>query len=58
MILYIFLLTVPTLLWAALGFPGLEKRAGAVAQITFLSLLLLAISAYGVIQGVAQAMAP
>jgi hypothetical protein len=54
MIIYILLLAVPMLLWAAFGFQGLGQRTGAVARATFITLLFTSASVYSV----AQAMAP
>lgn len=50
MIIYGFLLIVPTLLWAAMGFPGLGKRSIKAAQIIFMSVVLIAGSAYSIAQ--------
>ncbi|MES2491179.1 MAG: hypothetical protein V4607_15435 [Pseudomonadota bacterium] len=53
MMIYVFVLVVPTLLWAALGFEGFGKRIRVIAQMAFVSLILLAGSAYSIAQATA-----
>lgn len=54
MIIFTLVLTVSTLLWAALGFQGLGKRTGGVVQRTFVAMIFVTASVYSV----AQVMSP
>lgn len=54
MIILIFVLAVPMLLWAALGFEGFGQRTSAVARVAFVGLILAAGSAYSIAQAMAH----
>lgn len=53
MIIFALMLTVSTLLWAALGFSGLGKRTGRVVRLAFAATIFVTAGVYSVAQATA-----